>query len=357
MARNMIAANEKIFSKLAELVKKSSLPAGSVARKRYIKTNEREREWLKNLSVGKQQPILPRLKTAQLSFENKEYFVVAGGTNSNIEDDNEFIRSIDLNAGLATALLSELSIPVRQGISEFQVINDILPEYMGAEGYEGHDYLNVCNFFEPLLVYEIQDDSPLRGDDLTRISGYYLCKNRDSLTLPYSEETIQLFLDHFVEAPFSVPYENLLQSIIAVQWRHSFLEAYRCIEFLFSNITLKRLHQDLALQIPLLDFSTKMEALIGWRPQEKDAINELFCDIPANAISLLKEVRNHMGESNEANLGPWFYRVRNAIVHYRHTTNRVELEDSYWDKLLRGTLLLINHTYKKYDLELTVSKE
>ena len=351
MSRNMIEANQYIFALLMNFVDQSDVENKPPNGIRYIKTNKSEKQWLKNLNILKTQPILPNLRTATLYFKKKYYFVVVGWGKSESLDD--ILEPIPLNAGLVTALLFELKIPIRRDVTALELVDQILFRYKedGSE-YKGHDWYEVSEVFEPILAYQFPDSSPFKGDELAQISGFYLSKNPQQLSLPFSTQTIRSFEKIYLEGPASIPTENLLFSLTSVRWKYSFLDVYRCVEHLFSVFMLDKLHQRLKMPIPLIEFSVELEDHLGWRPKEDDTLKLLIEQSPEEAKQLLREVKLFLDSDAHGDLGIRFYKIRNAIVHYRPASERLNLNDENWDKLIRATLLIIEHWYTEYDPKL-----
>lgn len=352
MSRTMIEANEWIFSALVELVKESKVPAEDLDCIRYIGTNSTEKEWLAELKVIKRQSVVPGRRTASLRFKEREYLAVVGW--SEAAGDEGIISPIEMNAGLLTALLFELEVPVRQGVAPTDIIQTVIPQCMGAEGYSGHDFDIIAPFFDAIIVYEIADDSPLRADDLERLTCLYLCKNPGDLPLPLAEETIQILQRIFLEGVPSVPYENLMRSLNAVYSQFAFLDLYRCLERLFCIPKLDDLHQKLSVPMSLSDFSVHIERVIKWHPPEEDALRNLFLGMPPDADALLRDVKEATDGNRDGDLAEWFYKIRNSIVHHRPGSPKIDLDldGQNWDMLLRATLLIIDSLYKKYDEKL-----
>ncbi|WP_124328722.1 hypothetical protein [Desulfonema ishimotonii] len=391
----MKEANKRVFSILTNFADQAddlSYPTGI----RYIKTNEEDKKWLKNLKIVKRQSVLPTLNFATIQFDGKEYFVAVGWKDS--IRLSEIITPVDLNAGLVTALISEIEISVRRNISAIQIVDEILFQCKESESdYSGHNFEDIILFFEPLIVYEILDDSLFKADDITQISGYYISKNFEKLSLPFSETTLLDFEKTFIEDSPHIPYENLLLSLTSVHWKYSFLDIYRCLERLFPIVALDNFHQELNLGISLLEFSEKMENATGWRPIEEHSLRKLiknspedatqllreikeFLDkdskvtppekfykigerslktleeliesSPADAIQPLHEIKEFLDKDSKGDLAKRFYKIRNSIVHFRPATEQIELDDENWDKLIRSSLKIIRYWFKKYDSRL-----
>lgn len=275
MSRNMKEANARIFSVLTEFVRKSDsfveLPEGT----RFVKTDQKEKEWLQKSKISDPYPILPGLKVSSLEFGGKKYFIVIGWEPPG--DSTEILTHIPLNAGLVTALIYELNISVRRGIVPLSIVNEVLFQYKEeTDEYPGHDFDLIIKFFEPFHAYEIKEDSPIDNNERIRIAGHFICENNERLFLPFSSETVCKFEKLFMEGVSDVPYENLLLSLTSIHWKFSFLDVYRCLEQLFPIVSLNDLHQSVKSPVSLSRFSEEIEEKIGWRPKDAEAIHILL---------------------------------------------------------------------------------
>lgn len=354
MSRNMIEANQYIFRVLADFVQASNIGVPIFDRDvRYIKTNDIEKEWLQKLKITMIQPILPNFKTASFEFEGKKYFVAIGWHTQEIGE--EVIQSIEPNAGIVTALLSELKVPVNQNANPYDIANEIF--YKPDQQRIKYDFPLVAKFFEPISVYQIQDDSPFVNQDdinIIRLSGFYALNNRQLISLNFSALTLSTFEKLFIEGSKNIPCENLLLSLVSVSWKYTFLDIYRCIERLFCISALEDFHKNLKIGDSLLKFSADIENYIGWRPKENESLNKLIENSPEEAIHLFREVKVSIDGQEEGKYGELIYRVRNSIVHFRPANEEIKLDDENWDKLINSSLLVIDYWYKKYDKQLKI---
>lgn len=352
MSRNMIDANINIFKVLADFVQSREIGVPiSEKNKRFIETSDSDKEWLKKIKILIKQPILPNFKTATFEFDSNKYFVAMGWHTQEISE--EVIQFLEPNAGIVTALLYELKIPVNQNASPYDIVNEIF--YESDHQSIKYNFSLVAKFFEPISIYQIQDNSPFVNQDnmdIIRLSGFYALKNRQLISLDFSELTLTRFEKLFIEGSQNIPYENLLLSLVSVYWKYAFLDVYRCIERLFCISALEDFHKNLKLGDSLLKFSADIENYIGWRPKENEALNKLIENSPEKAIQLFQEVKIFIDGQKEGKYGELMYRVRNSIVHFRPANEEIKLDDENWDKLINSSLLIIDYWYNKYDKQL-----
>jgi hypothetical protein len=345
MPRNKINSNQRIFSRLKDRAADSSRQVDHLSEARWIGTNDDEKNWLTDSKVEEISNFSRRVKTARFSFLGKNYFA-AVGFEQQIED-NEIFVPINLNAGIGTALIDELDVPVVESTDPLKIINEVLALHKGCGGYAGHDFRSIANFFEPVLIYEISPDSPIKADDLTRLSFSWILGNGERIILPLSNKTREQIENLAATGAASVPFDVLLNCIQSAQWPHAFLEAYRCVERLFSFQVIEDLHKELAIPISLLSFAEKIENAIGWRPREEQAIERIFTLLPADAQALMETVKDQFNPTEK--IHGWVYDLRNSVVHFRPATRQLNLSDRQWDEMIRATFLLIGKLYGAYD--------
>ncbi len=351
----MKQANTYIFSSLMTFVGQIEIDfiqKYEPAKDPYIKTDDYEKEWLKKLKIKKEQQliILQNFTTAYMNFEQQDYFVVIGWFES--VEFEEIIINFSLNAGIVTAMLFELKLPVRQDANVYEILDEILCQNQDSQ-YSGHDYNDVIKYFDKIQIYKISEDSPFKKEQLEKISGFYIIKNNHNLSLKFSKETLDIFEKIFLEGSDNIPYENLLLSLNSTSWKYSFLDIYRCIEQMFSIAKLDELCKNNSISIPLIHFSNEMEKILGWKAKEEDSLANIIDNSSPEAKRLFSEVKTSLGGSEDEKIEKFVYKIRNSIVHYRPATQKIalsELDSENWDKLIRGALLVVMNLHTRYNL-------
>ncbi|MGK7920937.1 MAG: hypothetical protein AB4080_13115 [Trichodesmium sp.] len=359
MSRNMIEANKYIFRELANFVEESQIDLVIDRQKqRYIQTDDEDKGWLQKLKIiNHKYHILPNFQTASFEYKGNYYFVAIGLQEYiKTNQDEEILQILELNAGIVTALLFELKISIDKKVDPYNIIEEIF--YPSEDKRIPYNFSTVKDFFEPICVYKIPENSPflsLYNINITRISGFYVIKNTQLVLLKFSSNTLDEFEKLFFEGSKNIPYENLLLSLVSVSWKYSFLDIYRCIERLFPISELEELHQKLNIQYSLLNFADNIESYIGWKPKENEALNKLINNSPDRAIQILRQVKADIEGTKEGKLGDFIYKIRNSIVHFRPAIQQIELDDKNWNQLIHSCLLVIEYWYAKYEPQLTDS--
>jgi hypothetical protein len=345
----MIDANKYIFDVLANFIQEKNQGIYISPNKRCIETDQQDKKWLQKIKIIKIKQILPDFKTSCFTFDSINYFVASGWNDlSQIEYEN--LDLIELNAGLVTALIFELKLTVAKNISAYTVAEQVF--YESEEEIIKYEYTQVLKFFEPFSVYKVNNDFPLTNiidSDIAKLSGLFIIRNPQIQFLKFSRKTKDYFERIFLEGAKSIPYDNLLFSLVSVYWKYSFLDIYRCIERLFPISFLEELHNKLQIKTSLLDFSSNIERYIGWKPKESEAINYLIDKSPEDAINILKDIKKIIDGNEEGKCGDMVYKIRNSIVHFRPANEHIELNDKQWDDMILACLYVIKHWYNKYD--------
>lgn len=361
--RNRDQANATIFKPLIQIATSrpefrksvtSNKLDDKLAKKRFIKLDEDGNDWLTHTEIiDEPYFISPRVQALTIRFKGTHYFSMIGLEPNGINLHKD-LPLTEPNAGLVAVILAEGRVPLRAKIDVLEIINSILPHYEGINGYEGHDIDQVKPYFLPIEVYEISPNFPLKDEQLPRLAGLRLCQ-RTTLSLPFSDDTLESLRKVFLEGSPPIPYENLVQCCYSVSWRHAFLEAYRCVERLYSVHVLNELYSTLfplGGNLSLIDFSKQLEDTLGWRAKEEDSSVRLIHGSPPNAKDLLEKIKKTDTNYSTMEIGKWFYQIRNNIVHFRPANEKINLTDPQWDELIRGTLGVIEFWYKEYESKL-----
>jgi len=339
----MIAANTAVFRKLVEFVQlEQVVPTAHIIR--FIRTTAEEKNWLQHVQITEKATIMAGFRANRMRFGEDDYLVFVGRTT--IGEVPEWLVQIELNAGLATALIDELDLTIPKHHSSYEIAQHVLALHKEVEGYIGHAMEDVMPFFDPLLIFRVEKSLPF-SFDLYRVSAVCVASGRDLLFLPFDEAYLNELREILLEGPTCIPFEGLLHSLTAVHWKYAFLDLYRGVERLFSMARIGELHKALGQPVPLLDLSASLEEHIGWRPKEDDALERLFEGIPESDIEPLRNLKERAG-STAGSMSAWLYSLRNRVVHYRPAHEGIGFDDSDWNLLLLVTLRVVLHAYKKY---------
>lgn len=318
MARNMIEANAKLFSRLAD-VARGVLSQELIDVKRAIATDAEGKRWLKDVEIVTNSLLSVGLSSrfAICSIDGEKYLLSVG---IEIESPPDDFESVEINSGAFTAFVSEMDVGFIRSADFVEKLREYV-FYPTSDAVERIDVDVMRPFFEPLQLFRVHRDSPLSCD---RVSPY-----RTSLAavlgapsivgLPWAEASLER-LDAMARNPHErVPFHVLLRAVTETRPDAAFLAVYRCVEQLFPVPKIAELSEDLKLDRAAMEVAASIERHLSWRRREDDAIAYLFEKISDETINRLAAViRNgHVDEVSPRGVSRRVYELRNQCVHYR----------------------------------------
>ena len=338
--RNKIATNTSAFKNLIESVPEIS------SGKRWFITSEDDQKWLIELIINKPTTIIPNSKCGFISFEGKKYLII---TYFIFNEFNETeIEKIDVNAGIFTVLLAERFLTLKKDINENEFINKVDLSKESYEEYKGHDFEDILHYFEKINIFEINPNFIINNDNLYQIVGY-LCTRyfKQNIFLPFDIITLEYFEQIFLEPELHhLSYDNILASLLSVNFKNAFLELYRNIEKLYPIPYIYNLHKTIGGNLNFHTFWSQIKEELKWRHKEEDAFRKLVCEMEESHRVILNGI---FDDSPQPDITKLIYeRIRNKIVHLEFSQENVEFEDAQWNKILEFCLLMNLHLYRKY---------
>ena len=345
----MIDTNKKIFTGLIDFANKTDHYISNGTR--YIRTEQDEKKWLMNVKIDNTLKILPRLTMSIITFQNERYIVVIGLDSQYINYETEFFQQEDLNAGLATVILGEMEIPLIQHIDVFKIVNNLESQCKeDAVEYSGHDYRDICSFYNPICVFKILPQCPVNNNIITRLSTIIMSDNGENLSLLFSEPTLQIFQQVAVSGSKNIPFESLLFSLSSFDYKYSFLNVYHCLERLLMVPFIKEFYLKLDPKPNYEVFYKQFIGFNGWKPKEEHALIKIFKSLPDKLLDDLFVFRK-AGDPKSVNdydkTARWFYKVRNTIVHSR-LSGEVNIENLDWDSFIATSLQIVEFLYSEF---------
>lgn len=344
--RNMIEENTKAFSNLIE---EFSLRSSYVitSGKRYIKTTDIERRWLKEAIIIEEIQILPKVKSELIEFE-KEYYINVNGLlldNNNI--DLDILEPLKSNAGLLTLLISKSRITLEDNINELDFYDKILFQHQDSL-YQGHDSEELNEYLQPYLLYKIPENSVLQEVSIKRILCYLLSLNKNQLILRFNDNVLSTISELSLMGSSNISFGLLIGCLLSTTYKQAFLEVYKLIERLFPISYLKDFHDIVSTQLSFIEFSRQLENITSWRPREEDAIEKIFASTKETTRDYFLDFFKSSPELPSFVDHKYFYKIRNSIVHFRANHEEFVLSDLQWNLLILATLYLIDEQYSCY---------
>ena len=273
MNRNMINATQQVVDKL-------KVAAGNGFIGDYTIDGDKEtQKWLIELEIkdlsnelkikDNKIRLFPSLYAAWGVYKSESYLIL-------INHDKEFripkyLEETNVNSGAWVAIIQELDLPLKNNF------NDKAQEILGAgweiiakNGFKKIKFdtgiaagFSLRDLFFDISLYKIKSKFTQTGQ-LHQLIGSVLVKGASYRLLPYSNTVVRQFEDIFENGNKYIPFDNILASYVASDFKFAYLDLYRCIEKLESLYFLSDLYKKLSLKnTSLLDFCKSIDDSIG----------------------------------------------------------------------------------------------
>jgi len=378
MSNNRKSINRNLFRRLEKLLPSDSSVANELKKGdtsvRYIHTESGSiaQELLTNAKIVNSIKTYNNLMLFGVSFQSKIYLVITenqqlsgpfiNGVTSVLDPDNSE-QNIEKNPGLITFLFSQIEFPFVQSIG---IGYDLMEKIFGREGFVDGKFSasEIMPFFSEFSVWELDEKYlPLNDNVLLALSSAYLISTSEKMNLIFEEETIQKFKLLTEDLPIRLIGGNIYRAVVAMEWKHTFLELYQCIEFLFTIPYIIKLTSNLGDESHFKVLFQNIEDDLEWRPKENKALELLFREINENASvqelydSCKKIFHISVANENEKKvelIAKYVYRTRNSIAHFRSNSDIVVSQESEWDELVSKLSMTVYDLYKKYSSQISL---
>jgi hypothetical protein len=260
---------------------------------------------------------------------------------------------VDINSGAWVAIVKELNLPLRKNV------NDILKEILGCDWEEDsfsrkriifNQKVDILEFGESSLedlfceisLYKITSKFTQANSlyQLYQLTGCILVKGASYRLLPYSGDVIEKFEDIFENGNKYIPFDNILVSYVASDFKFAYLDLYRCIEKLEPLYFLKDLYSDLYKDLPsknltFLEFCKNIDKYI--RLYRLGSHTSLLANLfQSTGITKIESEK----------LAGKLFNTRNIIAHLSpNQANELPQDDSDWNEYIYDILCLIKTLY------------
>ncbi|UOQ44059.1 hypothetical protein MUN89_19685 [Halobacillus salinarum] len=310
---------------------------------RWIYLNQDDKDWCKGIDIYSQFNLLPRVYSVLFKYNEENYLAITGLGKLNDFDPIIQVDEVELNAGIFMTIINEVYVPLKKNADKYEIYNSVLSQHEDSS-YNGHDFTDLKKFFESIYIYKIGKDSLFYDFSLEKIVTYVLYNNSQELYLDFSTQTLNQLNNLIFKVQNELPFNHICNSLLSVQWKDSFLEAYKCIESIFHFEALTDLYKKSNTTLDIYDFTKLIDLEIGWRPKEIDTLKRIFEKVNSTPIEIIKELKSQ--DQKTMSDYKWFYQIRNSIVHSRPSIEEVFFENSEWDKLIQATIHIIEQWNK-----------
>ena len=374
MSRNMKKATEAIIEKVKSATEKS------YENEKYtIGGDDTAIEWLKNLKIVNHIRLFPDFYGAWAVYDQDNYLVLV---NHEISLIPKFVDEEILNAGAWVAILYELDLPLKKDIQ--LVLEQVLDISWPPISKDGKQYKQIIfnqdvgdnnkeysleNCFPKVSLYKITSKFTVK-EELHQMLGLVLVKGTNCRLLPYSPDVIKEFEEIFDDGDKNIPFDNLLASYVASDFKFAYLDIYRCIERLQPLYFFKDFYKTLSLKdTSLLKFCEDFYVDTKLEPSLSNSLKKLLESVktvPIKSIPIIIwklliffiesdfivgiifiSLYKSSIKSNEKKID--LYNIRNQIVHLRpnQTNDLIPKEIEEWNKLILNILTIVKELYSQ----------
>ena len=214
--------------------------------------------------------------------------------------------------------------------------------------YVGHDFEELLEYLQPLQLFQIPVNSFFDSSDSIRILSYMFVNNPQLLMLNFSKGSLDTMLEIILTSSKNISFGLILNCILSVSFKHSFLELYRLIERIFPVNYIQDFHGKSGTTMKFLDFSALLESSTGWKPKEYEAVERIFDNTKLKTKKFFEDFLDSSAELRVQKDHVCFYRLRNSIVHFRANHEEYNLDENQWNLLLIATLYILDEQYSMY---------
>ena len=245
---------------------------------------------------------------------------------------------------------------------------------------EESDYLGTAvselySFYEPFALYEVSSNSTLVGRTVFWYS-YLVASNwKIHSNRHVCVEALRCLQQVYDSNLWHFPIDNARIAITASHFKHTFVDLYRCLEWLYSIPRALMVKHDLALTTKATDLARTLREKLAWRRSERDSLQLLILDCGVETLDLNivercmiaplprqpvegKAVENGQTDTLEkwrysvaTALANRIYAVRNQIVHQFDELEVQEVKTEQEAVLIQILCQLCINLYTKYAAE------
>lgn len=243
------------------------------------------------------------------------------------------------NAAFETFLASEmLMVPGEFDESTFLVTVHELKEYISVKAhfrsreqslqfidvvdddYVGHDINDLRGNYSDVSLFIIDPSSVYLDVDISSIAASALASTSALRSPIFDRETGDAVAELIGRAGCST--DNIFQALTASQWRHAFLDVYRCLESLFFFPWMRDLSNRIGSTTSYRELRDECRSQLGWNARELQSLSKLFeCtnDIELRkierSIECFKDLLSN-ADAGRASYAERVYFARNSLVHH-----------------------------------------
>jgi hypothetical protein len=240
-----------------------------------------------------------------------------------------------------------------EALNAIDIIND---------EYAGHRYDDLYSFYRPLFLFRIPVENALIDADIFALASA-MCVENSPVRSQILDDNVNNALSDLRVFP-SVNQESIFQALTSSQWRHVFLEIYRCMESIFYLPWILDLKRSGGMVGRAYDLKYSCRTSLLWREKERPSMEKLFAlfavdaelDAVEDEIEVFRELKRGDNFSRPM-LGSRIYTIRNGLVHHEdyEEPNAFRLDDAQWKAVSLYLALALKRILQLHERDLTPS--
>lgn len=347
-SRNRVEMSAALFERVFAAASQRGLEIANASEKRYLRRlNDEDAELM---ATGDAQTLFisRQVRLVRIAFKGELFFCVFGLTAP--EQLPLGLESIDLTPAIFSIGVLQARIQPKGAVSASHIRDAVEGNFIGSPEYQGHELDAIAQLFPQPSVYRaVQHEAYLQSDH--RVLGSLFARSYADGPIQILNPTIEKIWLTFETGSKFIPYQNLLQGLMAISWEQLFLETYRCLEQLFAEPRVAALRGQWQSKLSLRELSAMIERHLAWRPKEDDALGKIIgcCDgscISAlcNAFGMNEPLEGLPLQAERASRK--VYDLRNNVVHYRPIHETIQKTDAEWDSVVSALIDVVNQVYE-----------
>lgn len=285
------------------------------------------------------------------SDSENSYICISGVEESDfyLPDDFDFV---EINCPHFIYSASRIGLEVKSQLNRSELENNFIGQ-PDDNSYQGTSLSDIQSYFNDIVIIRFDKNSIYDSFNFDRLLYFILSFNKKIMALENSNLKClyqSLFLDFD-----NISHSNIFISMTCFHKKHAFLEAYRCIEWLYPIPRVHNLKRSISYGGKAIELARKCASDLSWRRKEEDSLSLLV----KYAFSLDAELKEtvswstFMKDLDEDKAATKLYAYRNQLVHQFSPEYELAINNDILEELIFFVLKLIKVLYTEYKLDLS----
>lgn len=192
--------------------------------------------------------------------------------------------------------------------------------------YDGHSIYDLMTYYQPVSALRVHPGNSIHGMDIASLALLIIFYQRNLRSPIVDTKTYEKIIK--LRGKVGCKDDNLFQALTASQWRHAFLDLYRCLESLFFFPWMKKLKDDIGANLNIEALHEHVHAALSWNAKEDQSIASLFELVgekeplrSTEEIGIFSDLLSQQS-SRPSSFADRVYQARNMLVHHEDKTRK-----------------------------------